>query len=175
MDGQHSLWSDANTFLSDVDRANEIDILDLLPVAGYMGKAAKELCRGPAEQDSFLRDSVLRILLGEVHAVIRGVRRMESLQKLAKDKRTEVDKACQHFETHAERMKYHEYLAAGLPIATGVIEGACRHLVKDRLERTGMRSSAAGAQGLLNLRAVKASNLWDDFQTQFHSTRKLKA
>lgn len=175
MDGQHSLWSDADACLSDVDRANVIDILDLLHVSGYMGKAAKELCRGTAAQDSFLRDRLLRILRGEVHAVIRGMRRMASLQKLAKDKRTEVDKACHYLEAHAERMKYHEYLAAGLPIATGVIEGACRHLVKDRLERTGMRWSAAGAQGMLNLRAVKASNLWDDFQTQFHNTPSLNA
>ncbi len=44
-------------------------------------------------------------------------------------------------------MTYDEYLAVGLPIATGVIEGACRHLVKDRLERTGMRWSASGASG----------------------------
>lgn len=175
MDGQHSLWSDANACLSDIDQANAIDILDLLHVAGYMGKAAKELCGAKAEQERFLRDRLLRILKGEVHAVIRGLRRMASLQKLPAEKRVDVDKACHYFETHADRMKYDEYLAAGLPIATGVIEGACRHLVKDRLERTGMRWSAAGAQGMLNLRAVKASNLWDEFQSQFHNTPNLKA
>jgi hypothetical protein len=76
---------------------------------------------------------------GEVHAVIRGLRRMASLQKLPAEKRVDVDKARHDFESHADRMKYQEYLSAGLPTATGVIERACRHLVKDRLERTDMR------------------------------------
>jgi hypothetical protein len=68
-----------------------------------------------------------------------------------------------------------QVLAAGLPIATGVIEGACRHLVKDRLERTGTRWSASGAQAMLSLRCLKASNVWDEFQQQFLSSTPLKA
>ena len=51
----------------------------------------------------------------------------------------DVKKACNYLENNLERMRYDEYLAAGYPIASGVIEGACRHLVKDRMERTGMR------------------------------------
>ena len=60
-------------------------------------------------------------------------------------------------------MHYDEYLAAGYPIATGVIEGACRHLVKDRLERAGMRWILPGAQSMLHLRSVQLSGLWDEF------------
>jgi hypothetical protein len=60
-------------------------------------------------------------------------------------------------------MRYSEYLAAGYPIATGVIEGACRHLVKDRLERAGMRWILEGAQSMLHLRSVHLSGLWDEF------------
>ncbi|MFV0444175.1 MAG: hypothetical protein ACK5Q5_11455, partial [Planctomycetaceae bacterium] len=71
-----------------------------------------------------------------------------------------------HFETHAERMRYDEYLAAGYPIATGVIEGACRHLVKDRLERSGMRWTLEGSQAMLNLRALRQSSSWDEFHHQ---------
>jgi hypothetical protein len=56
-------------------------------------------------------------------------------------------------------------LAAGYPIASGVIEGACRHLVKDRMERSGMRWVPEGAQAMLNVRALGVSSLWDDFQT----------
>ena len=56
-----------------------------------------------------------------------------------------------------------EYLEAGYPIATGVIEGACRHLVKDRLERAGMRWVLQGAQSMLHLRSVHLSGLWDEF------------
>lgn len=167
MDGQHSLWSDADACLSDVDSGNVIDILDIVHVAGYVGKAAKVLCHGKAAQDLFIRDRLLRILKGEVPAVIRGLRRMATFQKLSKEKRAAVESACGYFAAHAHRMKYDEYLAAGLPIATGVIEGACRHVVKDRLERSGMRWSTSGAQAMLHLRCLKASDAWDDFQTQF--------
>ena len=65
-----------------------------------------------------------------------------------------------------------EYLAAGLPITPGVIEVTCRHLAKDRHERTGMRWSACGAQAILSLRCPRDSDAWDDFQKQFlHPTR----
>ena len=173
MDGQHSLWSDADACLSDSD--NVIDILDIVHVSGYVGKAAKVLVEGKAAQEQFIRDRLLRILKGDVHGVVRGLRRMATLQKLSKEKRADVDTTCGYFTAHADRMKYDEYLTAGLPIATGVIEGACRHLVKDRLERTGMRWSACGAQAMLNLRCLKASDAWDDFQKQFLNPTPLKA
>jgi len=60
-------------------------------------------------------------------------------------------------------MQYDSYLAKGYPIATGVIEGACRHLVKDRMERTGMRWKLANAQAMLSVRAVFQSGDWDRF------------
>ena len=58
-----------------------------------------------------------------------------------------------------------EYLRKGYPIATGVIEGACRHLVKDRMERSEMRWRLDGAQAMLNVRAVWQSSYWEAFQT----------
>ncbi len=61
-------------------------------------------------------------------------------------------------------MDYQRYLALGWPIGTGVVEGACRHLVKDRFELSGMRWSLAGAQTLLDGRSVAFNNAWDDFQ-----------
>lgn len=173
MDGQHSLWSDADACLSDSD--NVIDILDIVHVSGYVGKAAKVLVQGNAAQEQFIRDRLLRILKGDVHGVIRGLRQMATVRKLSKEKRADVDTTCGYFTAHADRMKYDEYLAAGLPIATGVIEGACRHLVKDRLERTGMRWSASGAQAMLSLRCLKASDAWDDFQKHFLNPTPLRA
>ena len=78
-------------------------------------------------------------------------------------------------------MKYHEYLEHGYPIATGVIEGACRHLVKDRMERSGMQWSLPGAQAMLHVRAIHKSPQREDFyterihheQTQLHPHRRL--
>ena len=77
---------------------------------------------------------------------------------------------CGYFDAHLNRMKYDEYLAAGYPIATGVIEGACRHLVKDRMERSGMQWTLTGAQAMLNLRALRQSSYWDEFQQRQPST-----
>ena len=154
---------------------NVIDILDIVHVAGYVGKAAKVLVRGEVAEEKFIRDHLLRILRGDGHGVVRGLRRTATVQKLSKEKRADVDAACGYFTAHAKRMKSDEYLAVGLPIATGVIEGPCRHLVKDRLERTGMRWSASGAQAMLILRCLKASNFWDEFQRQLHNPTPLKA
>jgi len=61
-------------------------------------------------------------------------------------------------------MRYDEYLAAGYPIGSGVVAGACRHLVKDRMELTGMRWRIPGAQAILDLRAVYVNGDWDSFQ-----------
>jgi hypothetical protein len=62
---------------------------------------------------------------------------------------------------------YGHYLAHGWTFGTGVVEGACRHLVKDRMEQAGMRWTKAGAQAVLDLRAVRLSGDWDAYW-QFH-------
>ena len=61
-------------------------------------------------------------------------------------------------------MRYDEYLAKGYPIASGVIEGACRHVIKDRMERAGMRWKVPGAQAMLHLRVIHANGDWEAFQ-----------
>ena len=88
---------------------------------------------------------------------------MATVHELKGKAATEVQTVCGYFTNNASRMKYHEYLAAGYPIATGVIEGACRHLVKDRMERSGMRWSVEGAQPMLHIRAIHQSPDRDDF------------
>ena len=100
---------------------------------------------------------------------------MATLHKLNSDKRDEIETVCGYFTAHQHRMKYHEYLAAGYPIATGVIECACRHLVKDRLERSGMRWTPEGAQAMLTLRSIKASDSWEEFQKYCHPAYDLRA
>jgi hypothetical protein len=69
-----------------------------------------------------------------------------------------------YFRRNRPFMDYQRYLALGWPIGTGVVEGACGHLVKDRFEQSGMQWSFAGAQSLLDLRSVAFNGDWDDFQ-----------
>lgn len=65
--------------------------------------------------------------------------RMRAMHDLRGKKLNELEKICNYFENNKSRMEYDQYLKAGYPIASGVIEGACGHLVKDRMERSGMR------------------------------------
>jgi hypothetical protein len=171
MDGQASLWEASDACLEilledfeDLRGARRlIDILDIIHVSGYVWQAAKALYAHKEHQEAFAQDRLLRILRGEVRGVITGLRRMASQQQLKGAARKAVTTACNYFEKNAARMRYDEYLAAGYPIATGVIEGACRHVIKDRMEQGGMRWTRAGAEAMLNVRAVLASSASEDF------------
>jgi len=146
-DGQESLWRVADICLGLEDKdasqkrlANVVDVLDVIHVSGYVWSAGRALYgKNESSVESFVRDRLLRILQGEALGVIRGIRRMATERGLGGQKLKEVTTACNYLENNLERMRYDEYLAGGYPIASGVIEGACRHLVKDRMERTGMR------------------------------------
>jgi hypothetical protein len=85
-----------------------------------------------------------------------------------------LERSCGYWEKNHHRMAYHEYLAAGYPIASGVIEGACRCGVHDRMERSGMHWVLTGAHAMVSLRSVYLSDgLWGAF-TQFHIAHELR-
>jgi hypothetical protein len=170
MDAQPCLWeaSDAclEDFLSQRETAGEspvVDILDIIHVAGYVWKAAKACYPHKEHQEAFAQDRLLRILRGEVSGVVKGMRRMASARGLRGPALRDVRTTCNYFANNARRMRYDEYLRAGYPIASGVIEGACRHVIKDRMEHGGMRWTLEGAQAMLNVRCVCASSEWENF------------
>jgi hypothetical protein len=88
---------------------------------------------------------------------------MATQRPLKGQARKEVTTVCNYFEKNAQRMRYDEYLRQGYPIASGVIEGACRHVIKDRMEQGGMRWTLAGAEAMLHVRSVCASSVWEAF------------
>ena len=165
MDGQKSLWTAAEQYIEDeVTGMKYIPILDLLHAASYVWEAAHLFHpKDSPEALKFARDRIERVLNGDVLPVVRGLRRMGTVAGFGKQKKKELDGICGYLENNAPRMRYNEYLAAGYPIASGVIEGACRYLVKDRMERTGMRWVLDGAHSMLSLRSVCLSGLWDEF------------
>jgi hypothetical protein len=171
MDGQPVLWEAADAcltdFLEDMRLAGkplvQVDILDIMHVSTYVWKAAKAFHSHKEHQEAFAQDRLLRILRGEVGGVVTGMRRMASQRTLTGQALKDVTTACNYFEKNAQRMHYDEYLQAGYPIASGVIEGACRHIIKDRMEQGGMRWTLAGAEAMLNVRSVCASSEWEDF------------
>ena len=81
-----------------------------------------------------------------------------------------MDECAEYLLNYKDRLKYDEYLAAGLPIATGVIEGACRHWVKDRMDIMGARWRLQRAEAILKLRSFKSSGdskaYWDCYKAQ---------
>jgi len=171
MDGQTSLWdaSDAclDEWVAELRKGGQtqplVDILDIIHVSGYVWKVAKVFYSHQEQQEAFARERLLRILHGDVAGVITGMRRMASLRNLKGEALKTVRKACNYLENNAHRMRYNEYLKAGYPIATGVIEGACRHVIKDRMEQGGMRWRLAGAKAMLNVRSVLASSETKNF------------
>jgi hypothetical protein len=169
MDGQDSLWNGLHEYLPDV---NIIEILDLLHVCLYVWNAAHLFYEKKSQAASrFAKQTLLRLLRGEVEGVIRGLRWKGTHKKLSKKRREELERICGYFENNRHRMAYNEYLQAGYPIASGVIEGACRHVVKDRMERSGMRWILDGAHAMLGLRCIHLSGSREEF-TRFRIKRE---
>ena len=163
MDGEEPLWNMRDVFQAEVPM---IDILDLLHVTPRLWDAAWLFHpRESRAAERFVRARLLRILHGEVEAVIRGLRRLGATQKLRGNKRVRLQTICEYYQKNRHRMRYDHYLAMGYPIASGVIEGACRHVVKDRLERTGMNWTIPGAQAMLDLRCIYLADQWEPFMT----------
>ena len=88
-------------------------------------------------------------------------------RELPSDKRKGVDACADYLIAKRSMLRYDQYLRQGLPIATGVIEGACRHLIVDRLDITGARRSVRGAEAILRLRSLRSSGDFDDYW-RFH-------
>lgn len=161
-DGELQLRTGRDVFQADVPM---VDILDLLHATPRIWSMSRLFCRDEPSRTAFVKERVRRILRGEVLSVVQGLRSLATRRGLSDKRREEVDKVCAYFERNADRMRYDEYLAKGYPIASGVIEGACRHVVKDRMERTGMGWTVEGAQAMLSLRCLWLSDSWDLYLT----------
>jgi hypothetical protein len=141
-------------------------VLDLLHVMQRLWKVAWCLFEEgtqKAQAEQWVEDRLRMLLDGKVGYVIGGLRQTVTKRKLKGSRRKTVREVIGYFDRNRSRMRYDEYLAAGYPIGSGVIEGACRHLVKDRLERAGMRWLPDGAQAMLDLRATYLNGEWDVF------------
>lgn len=147
-------------------------VLDIIHVLEYLWKAGHALeSEGSAELEQWVLERLLRILEGQASQVAAGMRRSATKRRLTKKQRRPVDVCADYLLKYKEYLAYDQYLAAGLPIGSGVIEGACRHLVKDRLDFTGARWRLAGAEAILRLRALRSSHDFDEYWP-FHEGRE---
>jgi hypothetical protein len=162
-DGQASLETDRQAYLP--EDVHTIDILDLMHVLPRVWEAAHVFHKEASpEASAFVRDHLTQILHGKVGTVIANWRRKATCLPLPSAKKKALRTICNFLANNKHRMRYDEYLALGCPVATGVIEGACRHVIKDRMERAGMRWKVPGAQAMLNLRTIHTNGDWAAFQ-----------
>lgn len=149
-------------------------ILDLIHVLEYLWKAAWAFhAAGDAAAENWVTERLAEILRGHSSLVAAGMRRGATLRGLSDEQRAPIDDCADYLLKYRECLRYDQYLAKGYPIATGVIEGACRYLVKDRMEKTGARWSLEGAEAVLRLRSLQASGDFDEYW-DFHLQQEYK-
>ena len=147
-------------------------IVDIIHVVEYLWKAAWALYGdGNPEAEGFVSERMLKLLQGKGSQVAKGIRRMATERELTGERRKTVDKCVNYILKYRDYLHYDRYLAQGYPIATGVIEGACRHLIKDRMDITGARWSLSGAEAVLQLRSLRSSKDFQEYWT-FHQDRE---
>ena len=137
-------------------------VLDFIHVAARVWRAGLAFHQeGSAALEAWVTQRLLGILRGRSPHVAAGMRRSATRQGVPADARTRVDACADYLLKYSPSLRYDRYLQQGLPIATGVIEGACRYLVKDRMDRTGARWSLQGAEAVLRLRALRTCGDFD--------------
>ena len=148
-------------------------VVDFIHVLGYLWKAGKALNGDTAAVvEAWVTERAENILHGKASQVAAGMRRSATRRGLTGKARKAVDDCADYLLNHKAYLRYHEYLRDGLPIATGVIEGACRSLVQDRMDITGARWGLPGGEAVLKLRSLRASGDLDDYLV-FHARCEL--
>ena len=150
-------------------------IVDLMHVLEYLWKAAHVFHTGDSEgAEAWVQQRLLWLLQGRpAGKIATAMRQSARTAKLHGAKLATVRDAADYLEDYAPYMHYADAIERGLPIATGVIEGACRYLVKDRMDRGGARWTLDGAEAVLRLRALRASGDFDDYWA-FHLREELR-
>lgn len=143
-------------------------ILDIIHATEYLWDTANTLMgETHPHRTAWVRAYLEALLAGQTDAVITALAAEGKEPTRTATQQQAVRRTVSYYRRNRPYMHYDEYLARGWPIGTGVVEGACGHLVKDRMEQSGMRWTKAGAQAVLDLRAVRLNGHWEAYW-QFH-------
>jgi len=143
-------------------------VLDLYHVMERLWALCYYFCaEGSVEATLWVRKYLKMILEGKTGYFIGAIRQIISKGDFCKSKRAAIEKMLEYYERRKEYMCYDLCLSKGYPIGSGVIEGACRSFVKDRMELSGMRWSEEGAEAMLELRSIKVNGYWADYWQYF--------
>jgi len=140
-------------------------VVDIMHVAEYLWSASLAFhSEASKEREEWVSERLLGVLSGRASLVAGGMRRSATRRRLGDDARVAVDDCADYLLDYKTYLRYDRYLAKGFPIATGVIEGACRHLVCDRMDG-GALWSLRGAEAVLRLRSLRCSGDFDEYWT----------
>jgi hypothetical protein len=157
LDGALGLWNLATKLFKPWPRVTFV--LDIMHVVSYLWRAANALFGEHSQAGKhWVQQKLTAILSGRVGYVIGGLRQSLTKQQPRKSVRETLAKVITFFHNHRRWMPYDVYLAAGLPVGTGVVESACGAVVKHRMEGEGKRWSLEGAEAILMLRSLKKSH-----------------
>jgi len=172
MDGAKCLW----TYIADVFKniENKVLILDIIHVLEYIWLMAHVKYEDkPSEAKQYVYDKLMLILQGRVASYILELQNELQSGSWKESHQKTFKKVITYLKNHKSYMKYREYLAQGYPIGSGVVESACSHVVKNRMELPGARWSVSGAEAILQLRSVVKSQDWDAYWA-FYTTHSQK-
>jgi hypothetical protein len=148
-------------------------VMDFIHVLEYLWKAA--WCffdKGDEAVEEWIAEKSINILNGHCSQVAKGLRISATKRKITD--RVNIDKCARYLLNNKARLQYGRALESGFPIASGVIEGACRHLINDRLDITGARWSLQGAEVILKLRSLKSSGDFENYWTFYKKMSKTR-
>ena len=158
-DGERALQRRVAYFIKNI-----ILILDFLHVLEKLWVVGHALYgEESSEAEVFVKERALRILRGKVSQVVKGLRQIVTKRNLKGTKRDNLLDIANYFYRNRFRMCYDEYLSKGLPIASGAVEGACKNLIKDRMERSGMRWTVRTAEAMVKMRATYLSGDFEEY------------
>jgi hypothetical protein len=147
-------------------------VIDFVHVLEYLWKAAWSFFdKGERAAEEWVADQARKILHGKARQVAAGIRRRATACGYSPAERAGADECARYLDNKNDYLDYAAALGKGWPIATGIIEGACRHIVKDRMDITGARWGLEGAEAILKLRALTASGDFDAYW-RYHLRRE---
>ncbi len=173
MDGALILWQLFEEVFSDI--ANKILILDIIHVVEYIWKVAHVKHKeGSQKAKKYVYEKLILILQGNVSIYIKELEEETNNKKYSKKKKETISKVITYLKNHKDYMKYDDYLLKGYPIGSGVVESACGHIVKDRMEISGARWGINGGESILKLRSLMKSDDWEEYWNYYMSQAKDK-
>ena len=141
----------------------DVQVLDFFHATEYLTKVSKAVFKDKSEAEEWLKQTC-HILKHETDGAELLLEGMNNLMNKKKNKKEEIEKAVTYFSNHLHQMDYANYLARNIPIGSGVIEAACKVIIKQRMCSSGMRWTDEGAKSVLVLRCFNETNgKWNQF------------